>query len=359
MKPISAKSGKAGVQIFESHLRSVAGLSTAFHVYNRFNDQTVQSESVVSISQTLNNLGPDETETKDYFIGPAMYMGRLGVAVRNAPNDDSEISIDDFDLSVINEEFLECKIGNAEELSRILISTCAMVETIMWIESGDEPMFHGPKRITKKEAVEPSLNHYQQFITRSLVRELKNQVIISAVSIRTSFFLEILRHLFRVNKSIIPNDVKFDYHEILEIGSWDEFLDYSFTKYVDTKGWRGTLKSQLKFFDLVLSQPIRLDSKYLDICEETEAYRHNLVHGSKVNEKLVDKVSSTELNIGDNLDFTDQELQQIFDANIRLFHQMARSAFSYLGLPGPLLQYVADPNIIDPEEQLDSTVTIT
>jgi hypothetical protein len=83
MKPISAKSGKAGLQIFESHLRSLTGLSTAFHVYNRFNDQRVQLESVSSISQTLEKLVPAPTEdAKDHWGKAAFYMSRLRLAVR-------------------------------------------------------------------------------------------------------------------------------------------------------------------------------------------------------------------------------------------------------------------------------------
>ena len=110
-----------------------------------------------------------------------------------------------------------------------------------------------------------------------------------------------------------------------------------------------SLDSQLKFFNSVLDQPIRLDTKYLDLCHETEAYRHTLVHGSKVNETLIRRLKTTDLEVGDPVDFTDQKLDAIFDANIRLFHQMARSALTYLGLPGPLLQYVSGSERVDPE----------
>jgi len=346
MKPISAKSGKAGLQIFESHLRALTALSTAFHVYDRFGNQRSLFPSQSAMNQTLSLLGgrmEDDPDKLDLGIHSSIQVGFLQDAVLGAPSDDSEISWDS-DVG-LDEEFLESEIGNAEELSRALIETASFLQTYNWSK---EEIFHG--RITEEEMRKARYDHNSQLITKTLINELKNQVIVSAVSIRTSFFLEILKQLFRINKSIIPNDVKFDFHEILEIGNWDEFLDYSFSKYVNTQGWRRGLKSQLKFFSLVLDQPIRLDSKYLDICEETEAYRHALMHGSKVNDSLLRRLGSTELNIGDELEFSDQKLQQIFDANIRLFHQMARSAFSYLGLPGPLLEYVADPKIIDPEE---------
>jgi len=289
--------------------------------------------------------GTAEDGVSALWVTAGVWASNLQLDINESEGGESELDFDHLS-DVVDETFPESEVATADSLSRVLVRTTTLIESVNW---SDKEIYHGRLKKGESERLERR-NREVKTLKRVLVDEMKSQVIIAAVSIRTSLFLEILKQLFQINRNIIPNDVKFDFHEILEIGSWEEFLDYSYAKFVNTQGWRGGLDSQLKFFSSVLDQPLRLDSKYIDICQETEHYRHTLVHGSKVNETLIRRLKTTDLKIGDTLEFSDKKLNQIFDANIRLFHQMSRAALTYLGVPGPLLQYVADPEIIDVEE---------
>jgi hypothetical protein len=183
----------------------------------------------------------------------------------------------------------------------------------------------------------------RELLMSGFPREMSYQIVISAASVRNALFIEILGALFRINKHLIPTDIKFDFHEIIDIGNWEDFIEYSYAKYVNTMAWRGGLESQLKFFSSSVNAPITMPSDDLELCHQTEAFRHALVHGSTVNETLLRRIGSTELNLGDRIVFSPDHLGRMFAANIRLLNEMTKSAMQYLGVPGAVLSYTYEP----------------
>lgn len=194
------------------------------------------------------------------------------------------------------------------------------------------------------DEVEPSQSHLDLFLNN-----LRKQVISSSVNELSYLYLAIVELLLRYDPRLIPNDLSLSWHETLETGSWDELIEYGVAKYVNTLGWRGNAENHAKYFDKTLKQPLGLEPEDLRICQDAEAYRHAIVHGGRVNDTLIRRLSVVDLKLGDELVFTDEFLSDVFSSTCRYATEMARSALKFIGASGPPF----DPRFETQNSQVD------